>query len=447
MQNTQKPVCPIDLLVWVGSGPRQYQRVDQFLTEAKLRGCCRQLPSSERWMTPGKTRVFLVHRAGHKDKTKASVFGYYVLHRIEVIAETNIANKMNVDQLWPKNPGPYLALVERCRKRNLSKNAIKAALKSKLQHDHLRNVARDEVSEKSEFHLNDDLAELLKEVLKEEVEDWLRDHLFHPEHTRDGEGHRGCSTRKGPGSIYLVDALCAAIHDQYRIKLERELSNRSSNQQQEYLKGLKQGQNELWYPWFKTHRRRAWKPDELLGLYRGPFLEAVKQFKNWKSKIPLDQRLRGKAERYSELIVFKEPHPSYQNLPKASFRGFRHIDGDELINQIADHKGKERLVLNIPYLVNEESPDMKQKQQKSAGPEKIRSQVQLAALLAGKLGLTKASTSRFFSQLPVLVAEQLRLFGKFKIQGVGTIRFRGTAARRPIAFEPSEVLNRSLKIK
>ena len=75
-------------------------------------------------MTPGKTRVFLVHRDVHKDRAKASVFGYYVLHRIEVIAETNIAtnlSRMNVDQLWPKNPEPYLALVERCREINLFK--------------------------------------------------------------------------------------------------------------------------------------------------------------------------------------------------------------------------------------------------------------------------------------------------------------------------------------
>lgn len=57
---------------------------DCFVHEAELRGCCRKVPAISSWMIPEKSRIFLVHQNKMK-KECCSLFGYYVLNRIEIV--------------------------------------------------------------------------------------------------------------------------------------------------------------------------------------------------------------------------------------------------------------------------------------------------------------------------------------------------------------------------
>src|SRR6267143_2076481 len=150
----------IDAVLWVGNSPHQYRTVQQFQTEAELRGCCRQLDCVHGWMKSGESKIFLAHRDGHTDPATASLFGYFVLDRIEIIVLVSVA--MQIRNLsargllshragesataWPRDVNRYVAMVRDLRRRRIPPDRIKAILREKLRHKHIPRLAAGEFS-------------------------------------------------------------------------------------------------------------------------------------------------------------------------------------------------------------------------------------------------------------------------------------------------------------
>ena len=316
----------IDALLWIGNALGKYQTADEFVKEAQLRGCCRQLPFVPSWVKFGKTKVFLAHRDKHKTPKRGSIFGYFVLHRIEIITDNQFVQDLRVKQkansLWPSDIQEYTKSVEKWKKETPTPTPeeIKRRLKKKLKRNHMSNIIKGETCEKpssgkydgNTINLIEDLIEELvdelqkkiqKEILPEEIQEghivkWLYSLV-------ESEGGRGCSIRKGPGSVYAVDALCATIHDSYQQLLQQLLaeSKKSGKDSQEILQSIRKENQESWKRWLERSPR--WSAPSLLKLYKGPFREAVEiHYSGWHPKYPSDPRLRDKTHRCGELIIF-----------------------------------------------------------------------------------------------------------------------------------------------
>jgi len=436
IKNSEKNAC-IDAMLWVGNAAHQWQTVGEFVKEARLRGCCRQLVFVPNWLRPRKSKIFLAHRHKHKDPVKGSLFGYFVVHRIEIITTEKVAQflrkKKDTNFLWPSDLNHYSATIRRWEKKEFSPEEIKELLEYELQYKHMPNIARGEKSKKPPEE--DRYVKLIKEKLEELIEEWIEADgdgggCFPSEYSTEGEGERGCSVRKRPGSVYAVDALCAAVHDRYQVVLRRYLlseSKRSGSNQRDISLKLRQENNQSWDKWFYQRRIDKWDVQELLEQYKGPFHEAVENRfrRGWKPKSLLDPRLRGKASRYGELIVFKEPFPILERAPQAAFRGIWHIDGDRLIDQIANHTGKKALIPKI-YFSN------------SMRTTKFTTKDALATWLAEELPITKASASQLLNKISQKAQEQLQHFSYFKLPDIGTIRLQGSKDRRKIKFSPAK---------
>lgn len=458
----------------MGNSPKKTETVDEYLKEAQLRGCCRQLPFIPNWAESGKTKVFLAHRDKHTVPSRGSIFGYFVLHRIEIITKNEVVEsllELQKNPPLPRNIKEYARSIKKWTKKGYSKQKIKRRLEKKLQTKYIKDFAKGETSEKIDPKLPKDLKkfvdeweELIKAVIKEIFQklaekdntDKIADagktgytsksgntESFPSEKSRRAAGHRMCSIRKGPGSIYAVDALCATIHDTYQQLLREYLyaeSKKSEKSEEEVLNRLQEENQDSMDEWIKYKRNHKWKVKELLEMYRGPFHDAVKKHfrSNRKPKYSIDPRLKGKAIHYGELVVFKKPFPILKKEPQAAFPGVCHIDGDKLIDQIAKHRGKKALVPTIYYCSAKPTPDNQ--------PKQIVTTRELATLLAQELHVSIACAGQFLDEMALKTREQLEAFGKFKLPGIGTIRLKEKRGQKKITFYPFKAI-RSIKPK
>lgn len=92
----------IDGLLWLGQSysrfsckakktcaiPLRQHPPHCFLHEAERRGVSRKVSQVPAWAVAGKTRIFLAHRGGLGAKHKGRLFGYFVLHRIEILSRS-----------------------------------------------------------------------------------------------------------------------------------------------------------------------------------------------------------------------------------------------------------------------------------------------------------------------------------------------------------------------
>jgi len=449
--NRSVDVC-IDALLWVGNAPKKTKTVEEFLKEAQLRGCCRQLPFIPSWAEFGKTKVFLAHRDKHKVPSRGSLFGYFVLHRVEIITRNEVAQSLSKIQdskiPWPRNVKRYVTRIKKWKEKGYSPQEIERRLEEMLQKNYIIDFASGKTSEEPKPIVLEDVMKLIDQSTKELIErlirklikKWLkRDNggCFPSDDSSKGEGHRMCSIRKRPGSVYAVDALCAAVHDTYRRLLRQYLSaesRKSGKSEQEILQRIKKENQESWKGWVKYKRKHKWNVQDLLERYKGPFYEAVKtHFRpDRQPKYPIDPRLRSKASNHGELIVFKKPFPILEKAPQAAFKGICHIDGDKLIDQIAKHMGKKALVPTIYFCKAKESP--------SRPLQKIVTKEELATWLAQELHVSKACATRFLDKVSLKAREQLQDFQKFKLPGIGTLRLQGKKARKKIKFSPAKAI-------
>ncbi len=424
----------IDAMLWIGNKPGKYQTVNEFVKEAKLLGCCRQLPFVPGWVKFGKSKVFLAHRDKYKcSHSRGSVFGYFVLHRIEIITDDEVAKnlpkKQKDNSLWPYDVQKYIKLSKNLEKTH-TQEEIKRHLFEKLQKDNMPNIAKGKTCKEPPSKEDDEyIIKLIKKILEELFKksfNWDIVKCFPPDFSR-AEGHRMCSLRKGPGSVYCVDALCATIHNNYLKRLKELLYAKSKLEQQQLLNKIQEENKDAWNKWKKYRKDHPkWNIQKLLQFYRGPFKEAVKEiYSIWKLLYPIDPRLNGKARIFGELIVFNKPYPILERAPQAAFRGIWHINGDRLIDQIAKHKGKKSLRLKIYFCGAKEHPETKD---------------ELATWLAERLYVSKSCAKLFLDKLAEEACKQLSLNQKFKIPGIGTIRIQGKKVCK-IKFFPAKAIS------
>jgi nucleoid DNA-binding protein len=441
MKKKRENNSSIDAMLWVGNLPDKYQTVDDFVKEARLRGCCRQIPLVPGWMKFGKTKIFLAHRGNHKAPERGSIFGYFVLDQIEIISRDEIAKYLckikNTDPLWPTDVEDYIEQLEAWDQKGLSTMKIRKRLGNKLQHDHMPNVASGNISRKPVLEENDrEYMELFEEVLKKLLRTWYVGgcgNSFYEDTSRKAEGHRMCSLRKGPGSVYAVDALAATIHETFRQLLTRYLlaqSKKLGKPQQQILLRIQRENSLAWLEWMEYRKKGRWHAEHLLEYYMGPFKVAVeKHFPDWRLEYPVDHRLKSRVEVYGELVLLKNPFPILKREPQAAFRGIWHIDGDRLIDEIAEHDGKGRFVVQV-YSGGEHRCPVN---------EPIGTKAQLATCLAEELHLNQAYARHFLDELATTAEDQLLFHGKFKLPGIGIIR---VGKREPkIRFRPAEAIS------
>ena len=307
-------------------------------------------------------------------------------------------------------------------------------LKAKLQQDHMPNIAKGNTREKPRRKQNDNkYIDLIGRILKKLIDEWLDKRCggsFPPTRLKNVEGHRLCSLRGKPGSVYAVDALCAAIACYLRKLIEQVLSEsrKQKKNEQQVVKSIKYRNNKVWEKWLKEKRKPkyGWDIETLLEQYEGPFHDAVEAvYHNWQSKYLIDPRLKGKAEIHGELVVFKRPFPIFEKAPQAAFRGICRIDGDKLIDQIKKRKAGKSLVLKIYHWGTKEHP-------KTKG--------EFTTWLAEQLDVSKACAARFLSVVAKEACVQLTLNQKFKIPGIGAINISTAWGKETVRFFPFKAL-------
>lgn len=436
-QNKKEDNVCIDGMLWIGNKLKKYRTVDDFIKEARLRGCCRQLPSVPGWVEFGKTKFFLAHRDVQKTRERGCIFGYFVLQRIEIITSNRIAKelvkKVKSDCLWPRNIQEYIESIRRWEEEKFSEKEIERLLKARLQQEHMPNVAKGKTGKKPLSNGDTEkYRKLIGRVLKKVIEEWLDPSCgtsFPPTHRRNVEGHRMCSLRGKPGSVYAVDALCAAIECLLAKLLEELLSKEDEKKgNREVIEKIARRNKRKWEVWLKkkSGRKYRWDTETLLEQYEGPFRKAVEAvYRDWKPRYPVDPRLKGKVEVHGELVVFKRPFPIFEKAPQAAFLGVCRIDGEKLIEQIARRRGKKRLVVKIHYWGTKEHPETKG---------------EFGKWLAERLDVSEACASRFLDELAKEACVQLGVDQKFRIPGIGSFKVLTINGERVVRFYPFKAL-------
>lgn len=407
-----------DSIVWIGT---TYKTIEDYIEESERLGCCRQIQQVPSWAIPGGSRVFLVHRGNHKRLDRGSIFGYYTLKRIEFIAGQRGPNPIEplIHQFpWSdKYYKEFERAAQSCRRSANEAACIKNKFPKKLKHDFPREVSMCRIRSRSSFPENDDddpFIKMVKKIFREVMEEYWKEFLKSLESgdyeivsTEQSltEGGRGCSKRRKPGAIYLVDTLATEITDAFHEKLYNWLRNEGPRKypeanREELIEKLKETESKVIYP------------------EEGIFL-----FKDAKREV-LDNR----KTKSGDLVVFSKPYPTFQRSPRAAFRGYLRIDGNKLLEQI--NMGGRTMIPSIPYCSDS---DIKL--------NKPMTKAQLGIYFATELGLQKAMVNKFFSQLSKLVLDELERNKSITLPGLGRLVLSERKARRGVKFRPTKRIN------
>lgn len=384
----------IDFIVWIGQ-TKVYKSIDDYIKEAERLGCCRRIPQVPSWAVPEKSRVFLVHRGNHKALNRGSIFGFYILKRIEIIT-----GKQGPDPV-KRNKGRILWSNKYYEELKEAANGNK--VEKKLKRNFLRDISTGKIDlgyeepEVGDDDKIDRIRKLLKNILEEvwnEYKEWLESEYYKIVPTEQSEmaGGLGCSRRTTPGAVYLVDTLASEINDAFHRKLYEWLAEKGKEQhpgksREQLLEILKKTENKAIYP------------EEGVSLFRDAHKEVLT--KRAPERVIPDP-LKGKAHSRGELVVFDKPYPIFQRSPYAAFRGYFRINGDQLIKQIIDGKR----IPSIPYC-------------DSIKLNKSRTKSQLATHFASELGLQKTTVNKFFRGLSELVIVELKRHKSISIPNIG----------------------------
>lgn len=180
--------------------------------------------------------------------------------------------------------------------------------------------------------------------------------------------HRSCSLRLRPGAVYLVDALCAAIHDRFcEILQQNGLSER-------YKSARSDGER--------------WK---LILDGRKDFVRiATEMSREWRAGSNIPGNLAGRAGHRGELVLFEEP-VILAKKPQAGFRGLQRIDGDDLLHQIAQGVQEPTVHVYVP----------------DGGKEAMLSRREIAVRLAEQEKTTLAAVEDLLDTVAELAGEEL----------------------------------------
>lgn len=422
-------VC-IDFLIWIGK-TKVYKTVNDYVKEAEKKGCSRKISHIPPWAIPGISRAFLAHKGGHKRIDRASLFGYFVIHRIEIITASHGPNPTSPHiERTPWSTEYYEKFreaVEHCRQSSNQSSCIRGSFTKSLKKRFPEDVRKGKITFKKKPPSapgDDDFEKLCKEIFEEIIkkcweEFW--ESLYDEEtDTKDLElisdelsstaGGLGCSRRTKAGAIYLVNALMSEINDAYSKRLYDWLQYVGPHEYKgasraELIEILKKSENKTIYP------------EPGIFLFKEAHAEVLEARK---TKTAIPSVIEGKAKLYGELIVFNRPYPVFQRRPTASFRNYIRIDGDQLLAQI----GKGIKIPTIPYCIDFD-------------PDRPITKAQLSNYYANKFGLQKSIMNKFLNEMANLAVAELKKqkpfilpeFGKLKISqrksdGKNIIRFR-----------------------
>jgi hypothetical protein len=348
-----------------------------YVHEAEMRGCCRKIPRTPKWLIQNKSRIFLIHRDG-KSKDKGSIFGYFVLRRFEHIISRGVNEAItNYNKIpWPeevcqniistilekveaKKIGDILGVHQSLIESNVKDEFLKywkKGVEQQLSRGYCL-TPKPKVSVTFQWPSPDEtvkesMIDILEDILEELIENWIEEQINklnnrpperyiqwrraivgditgNSEHVYISiedtwcEESRYCSKRLKEGATYIVDALTATITDAFAQKLAEK-----------HPITLREGE-ELFHETVKEIRLN----------YRNGTLTKIAP--------PYKQLLKGHTNTRGELVVFKEPYPIFERKPKAAFRGLLYVDGDKLLSEIVKHyeavKDNKKNVRVIPY--------------------------------------------------------------------------------------------------
>lgn len=340
----QKPVS-LDYCCQIDGKPQRC-----YVHEAELRGCCRKVAAVPEWIVPGKSRIFLVHHGDHgADRARGSLFGYFVVRRVEIITNRTIYEDLTKKRLLPWTASVdrdimsrILDHIEKLRPlkggdRKVLEKIVCDQFDSRWKPEELyRELGRGGVRPRSRRVRSwpapsdpvDDEIELLEDILEECIKEWIKDSWFRytesedrdrscalvPLSSSERETHRFCSKRLKTGATYLVDALTAMISDLFMNAVARKpLPVEEGEQLFRRIIGT-------------VHAR--WRKTTLA---------------------KIDKSVKNYAALRGALVVFKKPYPTFERAPRAAFRGLLRVDGNKLLENIAQCGGKKECVLEIPY--------------------------------------------------------------------------------------------------
>lgn len=359
-----------DYLIWIGESyskvlcglkkstcaiPFNHGSSHCYIHEAEFRGCCRKVPQIPQMAITGSTRIFLAHKDGLHKKEQGRIFGYYVLGSIEQIKGVkqsinlptqNIRNSKTphgivskgegwngqiietskiLDERFPKLEPPLPCKENAVREKKCGDGSVIITHQCingewvKTDEDCDDNGIDNECEDGNVKFLFCDDATLISHICinGEWVETGAECPVNNSPEQTMFETERACSLRLKPGSIYLVDALTRDITKEFRINLEKE------DLKKRYIDAKTEAEKE-----------------NIIARGRKLFINTVADVKK-KRKIctVIPEVIKDKAEIRGELVYFKN-RTIFEKFPSAPFLGILSVDGDKIIEQIAEGKPK-----------------------------------------------------------------------------------------------------------
>lgn len=438
-----------DMMLWIGDS---YYRIDCcqedvtseacsygprgkvnrcYVHEAEYRGCCRRTPNIPAWAVPGATRVFLVHSATHEEGHQGTLFGYYILERFEILVDPETYRRLENPDCIPWSDDLFSEIHQDVRADYVSSEPLQRDNLGRLQEaadqqfesrrrQFVQQVTRNEVRycEPDCTPLEDLLLEFLEKVvedvfeklleawLENRTQNWTRQvisergarmRVLNSHHTA-GETVRACSPpddegdppirhkRTKPGAVYAVDRLTARVTDQYLHLLEEESEDPDGIEEKDIAR-----KEEV----FREAVNRVHEQPVPAGYSTGDPIER------------LPSTLREAVIKRGELVLFPYPFPVIQRCPNASFRGYLHLDGEQLLEEVEHILGERQRLVKIPYCLDLERD----------GP---MTNAQLETYLARELLVNKSMARRFMKILTGKAAEEIAQYGRFRLPGFGS---------------------------
>jgi DNA-binding protein HU-beta len=349
-----------------------------YVHEAEWRGCCRKIPTMNNWLIPGKSKIFLAHKDNLKPRERGRIFGYFVLERFEIIITCPCKEGQEITRkCWDDSEivthrcenGRWVSTGEKCPSFN----------------------GDEDEPEPEPVCLDDSMFEEDRacEVKIKQEDTPVNLKLF--------ESEEYCNRRLIPGSIYAVDALNAKITDHFTKELEKL----------HFKQDFDQAENDE-------------KKKDYIRQGAEVFKEVVETIKKgWKPKTAIPDILKGKAVLQGELVLFKTPQPILERFDQAAFRGILRLDGDDLIDQIAEGVR----IPKIHYFFD--SPTEK-----------------LLATMSQELRINKAFAKRILNTLYEIAKNELKECRPFKLPGFGTfsiVQRKATTGINPRTKEPIQI--------
>ena len=408
--------CPID--------EKKKKKERCYVHEAELRGCCRKIPDIYDWLIPEKSRIFLVHKDGHEEKTRGSLFGYFILKRFEFVVNPEVSKIIENGSTipWPKRTYQYIAetvskeiekskidildekdrqkLEEKVQKK-MEKFAQKKPVQKRTKNYLSQLIKGDYIEPMKPTETPTDpsglLEDLVKNLLQDFVEDLIGDkweefqkgnkYAFVPWTSSQLEGHRSCSKRLKVNSIYLVYALTAEITDSFIKKLSKNTPSTTEEGEK---------------------------------LFKETVYEVRENRKGKSTLTTIHPSLEDYAEMYGELVLFKKPYPIFERTPESVFRGLLQVDGDTLMGEICKCYNGEGYIPEIPYC---EQDDEKSKEKRT--DEQKDEKKWTVSRLASEFGFNKTKARAILYLFDKRI-EQVESgdIAELVLPGVGTFEMR-----------------------